>query len=494
MHLRAVLLLLLPAGPTAVLGAQGSARLDVVITGGRVIDPASGLDAVRTVGIRDGRVVSITHGLRVPRARDTVNARGLVVAPGFIDLHAHGQDSLNHAFQAHDGVTTALELEIGTYPIAPWYAAREGNSLINFGCSVGHIGARRAMLDRDSTAEGLSVIGKQGKFVREAIGAERLSDLEGRLEVGLREGGLGLGMGVNYTPAATRLEIFRVFQLAARRRSPVFAHMRYGGLVDSAGGVLGLQELLANAAATGASLHVAHITSMGLRVTPTLLEMIAGARSRGLDVTTEAYPYVAGATFLQSAIFDPGFEQRLGITYQDLLWPVTGERLTAETFAKYRQQGGQVMMFMIPEPVIDQAYGEQHTIVASDGVLSLLGDRPVGHPRGAGTFARVLGRFVRERGVLSLEDAIRKMTLLPAQRLEDVAPAMKRKGRIQVGADADLTLFDAARVIDVATFENPAQYSVGIVHVMVNGTFVVRDQQLVGGVAPGVAVRGQGRR
>lgn len=494
MRLRVLLLLLLLASHPTALGAQGSAPLDIVIIGGRVIDPASSLDAVRTVGIRGGRVVSITAGQRVPVARDTVNARGLVVAPGFIDLHAHGQDSLNHTFQARDGVTTALELEIGTYPIAPWYAAREGRSLINYGTAVGHIGARRAMLDSDSTVDGALVIGEQGNFVRAAIGPDRLADLEGRLDAGLREGGLGIGMGINYTPAATRLEIFRAFQVAARRRAPVFAHMRYAGLLESAGGVLGLQELLADAAATGAPLHVVHVTSMGLGATPTLLEMIDGARALGVDVTTEAYPYAAGATFLQSAIFDPGFEQRLGITYKDILWTPTGERLTAETFAKYRQQGGLAVIFMIPESATDRAYGERHVIVASDGGLILADGRPVGHPRGAGTFSRVLGRFVRERGVLSLPDAIRKMTLLPAQRLEDVAPVMKQKGRVQVGAIADLTLFDAARVIDAATFENPAQYSVGIVHVMVNGTFVVRGEQLVGGVAPGVAVRGQVRR
>jgi dihydroorotase len=209
-------------------------------------------------------------------------------------------------------------------------------------------------------------------------------------------------------------------------------------------------------------------------------------------VSTEAYPYPAGATFLQSAIFDPGFEQRMGITYKDILWPPTGERLTAETFAKYRQQGGVAVIFMIPEAAIDQAYRSPDVIVASDGGFTLAGGKPVGHPRGAGTYARVLGRFVRERNVIPLPEAIRKMTLLPAQRLERVAPAMKKKGRVQLGADADLTLFDPARVIDNATFENPAQPSTGIVHVLVNGTVVVRNEQIVRGVAPGRPVRGGG--
>jgi N-acyl-D-aspartate/D-glutamate deacylase len=355
---------------------------------------------------------------------------------------------------------------------------------------VGHPGARRAMLDADSTAEGADVIGAEGRFVRDPIEPAALAALENRLAAGIRDGGLGIGMGINYTPAATREEIRRAFTVAARHKVPVFAHLRSAGLIDASGGIAGVQEVIANAATTGAPLHVVHVTSMGLSATPTLLDLINGARARQIDVTTEAYPYTAGATFLQSAIFDPGFEQRLGITYSDILWPPTGERLTAETFAKYRKEGGLAVIFMIPEAAADQAYRDANVMVASDGGFVVVNGKALGHPRSAGTHARVLGRFVRERQVLSLMDAVRKMTLLPARRLESADPGMRRKGRLQVGADADLTVFDPARVLDVATFENPTQYSVGIVHVLVNGTFVVRGEQLVSGVAPGRAVRG----
>jgi N-acyl-D-aspartate/D-glutamate deacylase len=470
-----------------IVSAQRSAAVDVVLVGGRVIDPETNLDAMRTVAIKDGRIVSV--GTAVPAARDTVNVEGLVVAPGFIDLHSHGQDSINYQYLAHDGVTTALELEIGTYPVAPWYAKREGKSLINYGASASHVGARRAMLDHDSTAEGADVLAASGAFVRSPIAHGHLAELERRLDAALSDGALGIGMGINYTPAATREEVMRTFAVAARHHATVFVHVRWPGLIENTGGIAAVQEVISDAAATGASLHVVHVTSMGLGATPVLLALIDGARAHGVDVTTEAYPYDAGATMLQSAVFDPGFREAFGIDYKDILWLATGERLTAETFERYRKQGGLVVIFSIPDSAIDQAYRDPDVIVASDGGFRMQNGALVGHPRSAGTHARILGRFVRERGVISLMDGIRKMTLLPARRLERIDPAMKRKGRVQAGADADLVVFDPARVIDRATFERSAAYSDGIVDVLVNGTFVVRASNLVRGAAPGKPVR-----
>ncbi len=173
--------------------------------------------------------------------------------------------------------------------------------------------------------------------------------------------------------------------------------------------------------------------------------MIAGARKHGMDVTTEAYPYTAGMTDLASAIFDEGWQNRLGhISYGDLQWAATGERLTAESFARYRKQGGMVAIHGIPEEVARMAMADPTVIVASDGIL----DEGKGHPRAAGTFARVLGRYVREQHALPLMTALNKMTALPAARL-----GLKDRGHLAVGADADITAFDPARVIDRATFD-----------------------------------------
>jgi dihydroorotase len=213
--------------------------------------------------------------------------------------------------------------------------------------------------------------------------------------------------------------------------------------------------------------------------------MIEGAAGRGLDVTTEAYPYTATQTRLESAIYDDGWQERFGITFKDLQWVATGERLTADTFARYRKETGSVIGHAIPEEVSRQAAANPRVMVASDGWIQ----NGKGHPRGVGTFARVLGLYVREQKALSLMDALRKMSLLPAQRLEKAVPAMRLKGRIKVGADADLTIFDPATVIDRATFEQPVLYSAGIRHVLVGGVFVVRDEKIVENIKPGKAVR-----
>jgi dihydroorotase len=246
-----------------------------------------------------------------------------------------------------------------------------------------------------------------------------------------------------------------------------------------------MQEVVANAAATGASLHIVHVTSTGLIQTPECLRLIEGAQQRGLDVTTEAYPYTAAMTGIETAIFDDGWQQKLGVGYGDLQWVATGERLTAESFARYRKEGGLVVIHSIPEPIARLAVSHPQIMIASDGVIN--GGK--GHPRGAGSYARVLGHYVREERVLTLMAALRKMALMPAQRLERSVPMMRAKGRVQVGTDADLIIFDPARVIDRATFENPARYSEGIRHVLVNGVQVVRNEQLVEGVKPGRAIR-----
>jgi N-acyl-D-aspartate/D-glutamate deacylase len=247
-----------------------------------------------------------------------------------------------------------------------------------------------------------------------------------------------------------------------------------------------MQEMVANAAATGASVHIVHVNSSSLGALPVVLDLIDGARKRGVDVTTEAYPYTASSTFLESAIFDEGWQQSTGISYGDLQWVATGERLTKETFEKYRAQGGIVIAHSMKPEWIARAMASPAVMIGSDGMPYA----PGAHPRSAGTFSRVLGRYVREQKVMSLMDGLAKMTIMPARRLEPVAPAMKNKGRIRVGADADITVFDPERILDTATFEKGLSFSTGIDHVLVNGVAVVQDGQTVKDALPGKAVTG----
>jgi N-acyl-D-aspartate/D-glutamate deacylase len=445
---------------------------DIVIANGRVMDPASGLNAVRNVGIRAGTIAAISAD---PLHSQTVlDARGLVVSPGFIDLHSHGQTPENYRYKAMDGVTTALEMEVGVSPVPAWYAAREGKALINFGATSGHLPARMAVMHDSGT------LLPRDKAVERAATEQEQHQILALVRKGLDDGALGIGVGIAYIPLATRAEILDLFKLAAEKKTALYIHMRNGGPVEP-GVIDALQEVLADAAATGASLHVVHITSMGLRETSLCLSMIAGARQRGLDVTTEAYPYTAGMTDLSSAIFSEGWQARQGgITFRDLQWAATGERLTEESFARYRKQGGMVAIHSIPEEIVNLAMADPLVDIASDGIL----ENGKGHPRAAGTFCRVLGRYVRELHTLGPMEALRKMTLAPAERL-----GIAGKGRIAIGADADIAVFDPERVTDRATFENPAQYSEGMVYVLVNGVAVVRNGALVDGVAPGHGLR-----
>jgi len=307
------------------------------------------------------------------------------------------------------------------------------------------------------------------------------------LRKGLDEGALGLGLGLAYTPTATAEEILSVFYEAANWKRPIFVHVRHAG-TGSPGVFESLQEVIADALVSGASLHIVHINSMAQKKTAEALRIIEDARARGVDVTTEAYPYIAAMTGLESALFEPGWQEKLGgITYSDLMWVATGERLTPESFERYRKQGGFVVMFHNTEETVRTAITHPLVMIASDGGIQ----NGKGHPRGAGTYARVLGRYVREQKALSLMDAIRKCSLQPAQRLESMCPQMRNKGRFKVGVDADITVFDAGHVVDKATFENPAQYSEGFRYVLVQGVFVVRDGKLQDGVAPGQGIRAQ---
>ena len=471
-HLRAALplvaLLGIPACSSQVPAPPAEAPFDLVVANGRVMDPESGLDGVRHIGIRGGTIAVMSEAPLT--AARVIDAAGHVVAPGFIDLHEHGQQGESYRMMVRDGVTSAFELEVGTGDVAGWYAGRQAGQIVNYGVSAGHIPARMKVLG--DPGQGLLPAGIGGSG---AATDAQVTAMEQQVRDGLAQGAVAVGLGSAYTPGAPIAEIERIFRVAAAGGASAHIHMR--------GGIDGLRETIAAATRAGAALHVVHVNSSAGDEIDQFLAAIQAARDAGHDVTTEAYPYGAGMTEIQSALFDDwrGWpDERFGL--HQLV--SSGERLTRATFATARERGGTVIIHGRSEAQTRAAIVSPLSIIASDGFI----ERGRGHPRTSGTYAKVLGHYVREAGAISLMEALRRMTLEPARRLERRVPAMAAKGRVKAGADADLTIFDPRTVIDRATYEDATIPSAGIPFVIVRGQVVV-DGGSVTASRPGRAIR-----
>jgi N-acyl-D-aspartate/D-glutamate deacylase len=474
---------------------------DVVLLGGRVLDPETGVDARSNVGIRGDEIVAISEAPL--SGRSEIDVTGLVVAPGFIDLHSHTPTPLGQSLQVRDGITTQLELEAGAYPVEVYGSQVRESPLQNFGASVGYGSIRvRVMLGVGRPhllTDPVELIGFRGfatavrslfgdvtdGFAKRASPAQR-AQMRSLLEKGLDARGLGIGLPLDYfSEGVDAAELRMVFDVAGERGAPIFVHIRRGINGDPAG----LEEVLALARETGAPLHVCHIQHNAMGNVGHFLAEIRKAQAEGLDVTTELLPYNAGSALISSAVFGRDWQTIFDITYADVEWSATGERFDQAMWEEYREEypEGQVIHHYVDEAWTRRALVEPGVIVVSD-TLPLVDEETKSAPH-VGAFAKVLGRYVRDEPLLDLRTAVAKMTLLPARRLEKVAPAFARKGRLQVGADADITVFDPATVVDRATYRDPFLPSAGIPHVLVNGVVVVRDGKLVPGSAPGRFLR-----
>ncbi len=450
---------------------------DLVIQAGRVIDPGSYLDTVCSVGINGGVIQALSKEKLF--GQSILDARNLIVSPGFIDLNSHGQTDESYRCQAMDGVTTALALEIGTAEVAQWYAERENKAKINFGVNIGHVSVR------------MKVMHDKGSFLPIGDAANReatLSEVElmkEQIELGLKQGAVAVGFGIQYTSNASSWEILEMFRVAAKYDALCYVHLRNLGEFGKNNSISALEEVIAATTITGAPLQVTHIHSIGLQAAPKLLQMIDEAKTNGVNIGVDFYPYTAAMTFIESALFDEGWRETMGIDYQNLQWVDSGEHLTAESFRYYREIGGAVIIHLVPDEMLESIVSNPITMVATDGYLR----DGKGHPRTSGTYSRMLGQYVRETGTLSWMECIRKMTLMPAQRIERCVPRMKKKGRISVGCDADITIFDPNTVNDQSTYQEPSRYSKGMKYVLVGGEFVVWEGQLQKDKSPGMPIR-----
>ena len=491
------------------------APCELLLAGARVIDPETGLDAVRNVGITDGRITAVTSG--PVAARTVVDVSGLVLAPGFVDIHSHAQTVSSLRLQALDGVTTALELESGAASLPQVYreVAAEGRP-INYGYSASWAMARMRVMDGIEPVGGFLAFtanARLARWQRPATGRE-LDRVLAVLEEQLHEGALGVGILVGYAPQTGRREFYRVAELAARSGAPTFTHARFRNRDDPETALEGVAEVVTAALGTGAHMHLCHVNSTSLRAIDEVAELIGSAQQHGVRVTTEAYPYGAGMTMIGAAHLHPDELARVGVHPSDLVVVATGER-PADAARLHELRAGDPGALTVVHYLDEQNADDWSTLeralllpgsaVASDAIPFTLADGRVvngewplpdgalSHPRTTGTFSRFVGTFARDRGVLTLSEAIRRCTLVPAQVMEQIAPGMRRKGRVQVGADADIVVFDLTALSDQSTYADPGRSSRGVHHLLVGGRFVVRDAALLLDSLPGTAVRGQPR-
>ncbi len=483
-------LLILTVLSMSLAACSQDSEYDLVIANGRVIDPETQLDAIRHLGIRDGSISQISQ--QPLRGNKTIDASGLVVAPGFIDIHSHTPTLLGQQVNLLDGITTQLELEAGSFPVSFYGEHFRDGAQINYGSSVGHWAVRTKVIegvDMPYIFAGDKILTMAGPTWMQAATAAQIEQMRLLLNQGLDGGGLGIGVLLDYmTEAVSEAELSMLFEVASERDVPLFVHVRRGYTGDPAG----LVEVIDLALETGAPLFVCHITHNAMGGIGDWLAMIDEANQAGANITTETLSYAAGGTSISADVFRRRDWQAIfDISYQDVQWVATGEWLTKETWDKYakEQPTGMVNHHYVKEDWVETALQWPGMMVSTDALPAIDTSIPT-NPNIAGTFSRLLGHYVREREVLSLSDALARSSLYQAQWMEQASPVFKNKGRIQRGADADLVIFDAQTIAANAVYGDPYLKPTGMLHVLVAGELVVQNGLPVEGPAPGQKLLG----
>lgn len=488
---------------------------DLIIRGGRLLDPETGLDATGDVAVAEGRIVAL--GAVEGAARREIDAAGLVVAPGFIDLHAHGQSIPADRMQAFDGVTTSLELEVGVLPVGLWYERQAAaGRVLNYGTAAAWVSARIAAMTGLEPEPELGFMGRatrERRWMDEVATEAEVAEVLRRLREGLDEGGIGIGLPSAYAPGTGVKEMSLVCSLAAERGVPTYTHIAYMSNVDPKSSIEAYTRLIGYAGSTGAHMHVCHFNSTSLLDVERAAELVRKAQSLGLKITVEAYPYGSGSTVLGAAFFtDPAFPERTGRDYGSVQMVSTGHRFASrdELVAAQQEAPSSLVLFHFLDVEVQPRHQDLLDVsilypggaIASDAMPWTLPDASVytgdawplpaeasSHPRSSGTFTRFLRQYVLDRETMPLLDGIAKCTLIPARVLEESTPPMRRKGRLQPGCDADIVVFDAEALTDRADFRHMNRAAEGMRHVLVNGAAVIADGELDTAARPGRPVR-----
>ncbi len=434
---------------------QPGQSAEFALSGGRIIDPETGFDQIGNVGLLGGKIVAISPD-PIP-ANETIDVTGHVISPGFIDMLSYQPNGYGEWFKIADGVTTNLGMHGLQFEPVGFYDTWVNQGVpIHFGGAAHNTFVRtRLEVNPFNTAEDGEV-----------------SSIVSEIEAQIRNGYLGVSVHPEYAPGVSQLELTELGRTVERLGVPMCVHARFSdnlapGLQSEATG-----ELVAVARETGAHVHIEHLNSTGGtgRMAEALAE-IDDAIAEGLSMSACMYPYEFWATTLKSNRFQD-WQEKFGLDFDDLQVAGREGRLTAETFEQAYDENLLTAAFAIPPGDIDLGLQASFMMVGSDAIL----ERPHNnHPRSTGCFARTLGVYVRERNIIDLPTALAMMTIRPARLVERASPAMQSKGRMQIGADADVTVFNPDVIIDRSTIDNPAQESLGVQHVFVSGSPIRRN-------------------
>ncbi|KUO74360.1 MAG: amidohydrolase [Clostridia bacterium BRH_c25] len=440
---------------------------DIKLINGRIINPDTGTEKLADLCIKNGKIEFI--GSNAGEAKKVIDVEGKAIAPGFIDIHMHeevlvGQESKGN----YDIADRMLQMGVTT-------------------CVAGNCGNNRQGIDEffnyidasGSPVNYLTFIGHN--YLRQIVGNDdnyrkstksEISKMQWLVSEATRENAIGVSFGFEYSPGADTAEALQILEGVKGQKVLLSAHYRK----DAKYGIEAIKELIQISRETGLPMQISHLgscTAYGMM--REALDVIEDEISAGTDISADCYPYDAFSTYIGSAVFDEGCFELWNKSYDSVLLTegeYKGMRCDKELFYKVRKEHPNMLIvaFVMNEKEVLEAVAAPYVMIASDGLFR----NSQGHPRGAGTFPRVLGRYARDEKKLTLAEAVRKMTVMPAERL-----GLKTKGRMLEGMDADIVVFDPDSIIDTATFESPVSTPEGIEYVIINGEVAVSHKNVI---------------